>query len=268
MPNNPTLNEEAGLGPNWVAVDSQPIVPGRNNTPVASAPAFVQAVEVVPRYNQGTLGPNFQHDSDFSDTAQPTSSAPHFSLFPLGVAQSAVGSSQITSIVKSTTTPSLPATLFYQEVESGGAVQVQRPILNFLGATVTDNASNGSTDVSIWYQTVQNHGAGVAQHSILNFVAPMVATDDPGNSSTDISIAVFGASGPSHSIGAVPDPGAVAGTTHFLREDSTWALVVTLPIRVTINGTAEATNKQFWFNGVVDGSRVWNVTINSVSDGG
>ncbi len=41
-----------------------------------------------------------------------------------------------------------------------------------------------------------------------------------------ISVDTFGASGPSHKRGVVPDPGAVAGTTRFLREDATWA---TLP---------------------------------------
>lgn len=33
---------------------------------------------------------------------------------------------------------------------------------------------------------------------------------------------VFVASGASHAAGAVPDPGAAAGTTRFLREDATW----------------------------------------------
>ncbi len=36
-------------------------------------------------------------------------------------------------------------------------------------------------------------------------------------------VPVFGASGASHAAGAVPDPGATAGTTRFLREDATWA---------------------------------------------
>ena len=35
-------------------------------------------------------------------------------------------------------------------------------------------------------------------------------------------LAPFGASGSSHSVGLVPDPGATAGTTHYLREDGTW----------------------------------------------
>lgn len=35
---------------------------------------------------------------------------------------------------------------------------------------------------------------------------------------------VMGASGASHAAGAVPDPGSTAGTTHYLREDGTWAV--------------------------------------------
>ncbi len=36
------------------------------------------------------------------------------------------------------------------------------------------------------------------------------------------SLPVFGASGAAHAVGAVPDPGATAGTTRFLREDGSW----------------------------------------------
>lgn len=38
------------------------------------------------------------------------------------------------------------------------------------------------------------------------------------------SVAVFQASGPTHSTGIVPDPGSTAGTAKFLREDATWAV--------------------------------------------
>lgn len=37
-------------------------------------------------------------------------------------------------------------------------------------------------------------------------------------------LSIFGPSGSTHSAGIVPDPGATAGTTHFLREDGTWAV--------------------------------------------
>lgn len=45
-----------------------------------------------------------------------------------------------------------------------------------------------------------------------------------GGSNPAISINVFGASGVGHSTGAVPDPGASAGATRFLREDATFAV--------------------------------------------
>jgi lysophospholipase L1-like esterase len=44
---------------------------------------------------------------------------------------------------------------------------------------------------------------------------------------TAASLPVFGASGTGHAIGAVPDPGATAGSTRFLREDGTWVDVGT-----------------------------------------
>ena len=37
---------------------------------------------------------------------------------------------------------------------------------------------------------------------------------------------IFGPSGPTHAPGAVPDPGAVAGNTRYLREDGTWSVPV------------------------------------------
>lgn len=37
-----------------------------------------------------------------------------------------------------------------------------------------------------------------------------------------LATSVFGKSGASHATGIVPDPGAVAGTTKYLREDATW----------------------------------------------
>jgi hypothetical protein len=39
-----------------------------------------------------------------------------------------------------------------------------------------------------------------------------------------LAIPPFVASGASHAAGAVPDPGATAGTTRFLREDATFAV--------------------------------------------
>lgn len=49
---------------------------------------------------------------------------------------------------------------------------------------------------------------------------------------------IFIASGASHAAGAVPDPGASAGTTRFLREDATWAAVVSGINQLTGDATA------------------------------
>jgi hypothetical protein len=57
-----------------------------------------------------------------------------------------------------------------------------------------------------------------------NGSAPVAFQADSGDPTTNISasVAPFGASGASHAPGAVPDPGASAGTSRFLREDATF----------------------------------------------
>ena len=52
-------------------------------------------------------------------------------------------------------------------------------------------------------------------------------------------IPVFGASGSSHSQGGVPDPGATAGTTRYLREDGTWAVPSTSSGSSTLAGDTD-----------------------------
>jgi hypothetical protein len=51
-----------------------------------------------------------------------------------------------------------------------------------------------------------------------------VATNITSGTLPAAQLPVFVASGGSHAKGAVPDPGASAGTTHYLREDATWAI--------------------------------------------
>jgi hypothetical protein len=152
---------------------------------------------------------------------------------------------------------------FYQTVQQAGSSETQRTKLNFLAPiTATDDSGNGSTDIAVpvfvasgashatglvpdpgasagtthylredatwdvppgkFYQTVQQAGTPKTQEPVLNFLAPITATDDSGNTSTDIAVPVFVASGAGHATGLVPDPGASAGSTRFLREDATW----------------------------------------------
>jgi len=76
-------------------------------------------------------------------------------------------------------------------------------------------------------------GGGVAGVTSVNSrtgTVTLVGTDIP----------VFVASGASHAAGAVPDPGAIAGTTNFLREDGTWvnpAFATTLTGDISGTGT-------------------------------
>ena len=46
----------------------------------------------------------------------------------------------------------------------------------------------------------------------------------PLTADVTLSAHAFGASGASHALGSVPDPGATAGATRYLREDATWAI--------------------------------------------
>jgi hypothetical protein len=64
---------------------------------------------------------------------------------------------------------------------------------------------------------------------------------------------IFGASGPNHSAGLVPDPGSSAGTTRFLAEDSTWKVPAT---STTVNSPFEVDNT------VASGGTTGNAQIN------
>jgi len=50
---------------------------------------------------------------------------------------------------------------------------------------------------------------------------------------TNLTGSNFGASGASHSVGLVPDPGSSAGTTKFLREDGSWQTISTSSVLPT-----------------------------------
>jgi hypothetical protein len=64
-------------------------------------------------------------------------------------------------------------------------------------------------------------GAAATKVASVSGTAPIVSS---GSTTPTISITDFVASGASHARGAVPDPGASAGSTKFLREDATFAV--------------------------------------------
>ena len=92
-------------------------------------------------------------------------------------------------------------------------------------ATYNLRVNNGSS----WlYAGLQDPGSsGILKRSALNVTAVAGAGTDyyaPGGTIAAADLPVFVASGAGHAKGAVPDPGASSGITHFLREDGTWAI--------------------------------------------
>ncbi len=102
--------------------------------------------------------------------------------------------------------------------------------------TAVFHLNDGSTSREYWVVPVTAAGsAPVRLVQIRNSVLPVsvaMQTVSKGYVDTAIAVAairpaqlpVFAASGAAHSVGAVPDPGAVAGATRFLREDATFAV--------------------------------------------
>jgi hypothetical protein len=66
----------------------------------------------------------------------------------------------------------------------------------------------------------------------------------------------FGASGPSHAQGAVPDPGAAAGASRFLREDATWQTALSGASPNTFTATQTITPATAGLDGFSIGSPV------------
>jgi hypothetical protein len=134
------------------------------------------------------------------------------------------------------------------QVASAGTVVGTRPEINFIqGANVTltvaDNTTSNRVDVTITAAAAPaapvssvfgRTGAVVAVSSDYSgFYVPLTRNVNTGAGlsgggalSADLTLAgvVFKASGASHASGDVPDPGATAGSTRYLREDATWGV--------------------------------------------
>ncbi len=82
---------------------------------------------------------------------------------------------------------------------------------DILAASAPFTLAKVSGNVATSREFLISSGNGVS--ALLPTFGPMLGSDIP----------VFVASGAGHAPGTVPDPGAVAGTSKFLREDSTWA---------------------------------------------
>ena len=180
-----TINEEAGLGPNWVPLDGPPLVPGQT----VAAPPASDSIPTNPKYIQGTIAPNFQHDTSFTDTATMSIRAPKFDLMPLGPQQNAVSATQISSTVRSTVAaipPAPPAASADDDtiklnLQTGTSYTVQQSDLNKLisisnaaGGTIFLPPVAGTTSVAVTNEvnTPFNSGNTV----ITGISAPFTAT--------------------------------------------------------------------------------------------
>ena len=101
----------------------------------------------------------------------------------------------------------------YNLFELDSNVGVDTVFYQPLTSTLTMGLRGTSYGFSPQAFTAGTINAGTINATTLN--APLSASQLP----------VFHASGSGHSAGGVPDPGATAGTTRYLREDGTWATV-------------------------------------------
>ncbi|NII73274.1 hypothetical protein FHW84_001843 [Dyella sp. SG562] len=142
---------------------------------------------------------------------------------------------------------------FISDAPSDGNVYGRRNggwvVVSGAGAgTVTSVAISAPAQFNVTGSPITNAGtitlAWVNQSANRVFAGP--ASGSAGAPSFRALVAadlpVFGPSGSSHAAGAVPDPGATAGTTRFLREDGTWAVAaaaapMSLPLTTVASGS-------------------------------
>lgn len=131
--NQTTINEEAGLGPEWVPVDAPPIIPGK--TPPAPGVAYSESS----KYLQGSIPQSFQLSPDFVNTQVESSSVPNFSLMPLGVQGNPVSNAGVQSTVTKVVQNTSPGVT----IEVNGVNIPNQRLLNLTGAGVTtDNTGD------------------------------------------------------------------------------------------------------------------------------
>jgi hypothetical protein len=121
---------------------------------------------------------------------------------------------------------------------SAGSTSTTLPTVNSNVGTFTKLTVNGKGQVTAAANIVAGDVPNITESQVTGLTGDLaakapaarsIATSAPltggGDLSADRTLGVndFVASGASHARGTVPDPGASAGSTRFLREDATWA---------------------------------------------
>jgi hypothetical protein len=147
---------------------------------------------------------------------------------------------------------------------SGSSITLSAPVMAASGAAhragiaPDPGAAAGSTrylreDATWATVSVGSIGAVPTTRQILT--GPGLSGGGDLSQDRTISGVVFGASGISHAVGIVPDPGGTAGATRYLREDASWAAVVavvaddtsTQRVQAALAGALVAARHQFNF---------------------
>lgn len=127
-----SINEEAGLGPNWVPVDAPPIIPGK--TPPAPGVAYSESS----KYLQGSIPQSFQLSPNFVATEVESSNTPNYSLTPLGVQGNPVSNAGIQSTALKVIDNSTPPVA----IEVNGVKIPDQQFLNLTGTGVTTSGKD------------------------------------------------------------------------------------------------------------------------------
>jgi hypothetical protein len=154
-----------------------------------------------------------------------------------GVGSCAAG--QAVTVLNGEAAPTCSAVGIVRTVQDEGLDLTARATLNLTGAgvTCTDNAGQSRTDCSVstpLHATTHQDGAadeisvtglsGLLADAQTPLAHVHAAADTTSGTFATARLPAMAASGPSHAAGIVPDPGASAGTTRFLREDATFAV--------------------------------------------
>ncbi|KVO72425.1 hypothetical protein WJ79_19395 [Burkholderia ubonensis] len=136
------------------------------------------------------------------------------------------------AIANGTLTLTASATNYIYANATTGAVSVNTtgfPAGSVPLYSVVTNASTASsyTDLRSYQPSATGGGVGTVTSVALTAPTQFSVSGSPVTASGTLvgaDIPVFVGSGSSHAPGGVPDPGATAGSTRFLREDGSWAV--------------------------------------------
>lgn len=113
-------------------------------------------------------------------------------------------------------------------LEVNGAANPIQNVLNITGSAISYGPGKGQVSIAAGnaYQLIQEAGSPLPVEPILNFLAPITATDNVGNTSTDIAVPdMVGDSGSGGVDGLVPAPPAGSfAAGKFLTAGGTWAV--------------------------------------------